>query len=70
MKPSTRRTMYLALVLLHLGYATQVWSPQSIKLMKSLERVQRRAPNVHLNVTTSKPNGHTRIDLSSATYYQ
>ena len=44
MKPSTRRTMYLALVLLHLGYATQVWSPQSIKLMKSLERVQRRAP--------------------------
>ena len=40
---STRRTMYLTLVRLHLGYATKVWSPQSIELMKSLERVQRRA---------------------------
>ena len=40
---STRRTMYLALVRPHLGYATHVWSPQSIELMKSLERVQRRA---------------------------
>ena len=36
-------TMYLALVRPHLGYATQVWCPQSIKLMKSIERVQRRA---------------------------
>ena len=43
-KSSTRRTMYLALVRPHLGYATQVWSPQSIELMKSIiERVQRRA---------------------------
>ena len=42
-KCSTRRTMYLALVFPHLGYATQVWSSQSIELMKSLERVQRRA---------------------------
>ena len=38
MKSSTRRTMCLALVRPHLGYATQ-----SIELMKSLERVQRRA---------------------------
>ena len=36
--------MYLALARQHLGYATQVWSSQSIELMKSLlERVQRRA---------------------------
>ena len=42
-KSSTRRTMYLAPVRPHLGYATQVWSPQSIELMKSIERVQRRA---------------------------
>ena len=42
-KSSARRTMYLALVRPHLGYATQVWSPQSIELMKSIERVQRRA---------------------------
>jgi hypothetical protein len=40
---STRRSMYLALVRSHLGYASQVWSPQSIELMKSIERVQRRA---------------------------
>ena len=43
MKSSTRPTMYMALVRPHLGYVTQVWSPQSIELMKSLERVQRRA---------------------------
>ena len=43
MKSSTRPTMYLALVRPHLGYATQVWAPQSIELMKSLERVQKRA---------------------------
>ena len=42
-KSRTRRTMYLALVRPLLGYATQVWSPQSIELMKSLECVQRRA---------------------------
>ena len=42
-KSCTRRTMYLALVRPHLGYATQVWSPQLIELMKSIERVQRRA---------------------------
>ena len=44
-KSSTRRTMYLALVRPHLGYPTQVWSPQSIELMKSIERVQRRGTN-------------------------
>ena len=42
-KSSTRRAMYLALVRSHLGYATQVWSPQSIELIKCIERVQRRA---------------------------
>ncbi len=39
----TRRTIYLTLVRPHLGYATQVWSPQSIELMLKLERPQRRA---------------------------
>ena len=40
---TTRRTLYLALVRPHLGYATQVWAPQSIELMRSVEQVQRRA---------------------------
>ena len=29
--------------LIPLGYATQVWTPQSINLIRKLERVQRRA---------------------------
>ena len=40
---NTRRTLYLALVRSTLGYATQVWSPQSINLVSRIERVQRRA---------------------------
>ena len=31
----TRRTLYLYIVRCHLGYATQVWSPQSIGLTKN-----------------------------------
>lgn len=38
-----KRTMYLALVRPHLGYATQVWAPQSIELIRYAERIQRRA---------------------------
>lgn len=40
---NTRRTLYLAIVRPHLGYATQVWSPQTIGLIRQVERVQRRA---------------------------
>lgn len=39
----TRRTLYLAVVRPLLGYATQIWAPQYIELMKRVERVQRRA---------------------------
>ncbi len=39
-----RRTLYLSLVRSHLGYATQVWAPQTV------ERVQRRATKYILNV--------------------
>ena len=45
-----RRTPYLAVVHPHLGYATQVWSPQSIDLVRRVERVQRCATNVIVNV--------------------
>ena len=34
----TRRTLYLSIVRCHLGYATQVWSPQSIGLLKRVEK--------------------------------
>ena len=36
---SARRTLVRAQV----GYATQVWSPQSVELISQLERMQRRA---------------------------
>ena len=39
----TRRTLYLAFVRCHLGYVAQVWSPQSVGLLKQVECVQRRA---------------------------
>ena len=38
-----RRTLYLSIVRSTLGYATQVWSPQSIDLIMRTERIQRRA---------------------------
>jgi hypothetical protein len=38
-----RRTLYLALVRPHLGYATQTWAPQSVELLKQVERKQGRA---------------------------
>ena len=47
---STRRTLYLAVVRTTLGYATQVWSPQSIDLIKRTERIQRRATKFILNL--------------------
>ena len=39
----TRCTLYLTVVRPALGYATQVWSPQSVDLIKRCERIQRRA---------------------------
>ena len=34
----------------HLGYATQIWAPQTIELIKRVERVQRRATKFILNL--------------------
>jgi hypothetical protein len=45
-----RRTIYLALVRSHLGYATQVWTPQSVELQMKVERTQRRATKYILNL--------------------
>ena len=41
----TRHTLYLSIVRCHLGYATQVWSPQFTGLLKRVENVQRHATN-------------------------
>ena len=39
---SIRRTLYLTLVRWKLCYASQVWAPQSVKLIKRVERIERR----------------------------
>ena len=46
---SIRRSM----VRPHIGYATQVWAPQSIDLMRKIERIQRRATRYILNLPFS-----------------
>jgi hypothetical protein len=50
--PVTRRCLYIshAVVRSHLGYATQIWAPQTIELIKRVERVQRRATKFILNL--------------------
>ena len=47
---TVRRSAYLTLVRSHLGYATQVWTPQSIDLILKLERVQMRATKYILDL--------------------
>ena len=48
-----KRTLFLGLVQPHLGYATQIWAPQSIELTTKLERIQRRATRFILNLPYS-----------------
>ena len=52
LKASVRRTTYLATVRPHLGYSTQVWSPQSVELIRRVERVQRRTTKFILSFQT------------------
>ena len=47
---SVRRSIYLTLVRSHLGYARQVWGPQSIELVYKMERIQGRASKYILNL--------------------
>jgi hypothetical protein len=54
-----RRALYLTLVRPHLGYATQIWSPQSINLIARLKKVQRRATKFILNLPFSSPDSYT-----------
>ena len=53
LRTEVRRTPYLALVRPHLGYATQIWAPQSIALLVKLERIQRRATKFILKLPYS-----------------
>ena len=48
-----KRSLYLTLVRPFLGYATQIWAPQSAKLIQHLERIQRRATKYILNLPFS-----------------
>ena len=45
-----RRILYLSIVRSTLGYATQVWSPQSIDFITRTERIQRRATKFGLKL--------------------
>ena len=56
---AVRRTLYLALVRPHLGYATQTWAPQSVELLKQVERTQRRATKFILELPISSTMDYT-----------
>ena len=60
-----RRTLYITLVRSQMGYATQVWSPQTIDLVARLERVQRRASKYILDLPFLCESSYTQrlIDL-------
>ena len=53
LRTEVRRTLYLALVRPLLGYATQIWAPQSIELIVKFERIQRRATKFILKLPYS-----------------
>ena len=53
LRTKVRRTLYLALVRPLLGYATQIWAPQSIKLIFKLEHIQRHASKFILKLPYS-----------------
>ena len=44
----TFRSLYVALVRSHLEYASEIWSPKSVTLIKLIEGVQRRATRLLL----------------------
>ena len=47
---TVRCSAYLTLVRSHLGYSMQVWTPQSIDLIRKLERFKRRATKYILDL--------------------
>ena len=79
----TRRLLYLALVKTHLDYASEAWSGQSLNITSAIERVQRRATNYILGISSrSVPykdiaksvchgqiSYHSHSGMRSKTYY-
>lgn len=55
---AVRRTLFLGLVRPHLGYATQIWAPQSIELTAKLERIQRGASRFILSLPYSSTTSY------------
>ena len=47
---NTFLTLYKALVRPHLEFAQCIWSPYQIKLILSIENIQRRAPKIIKNI--------------------
>ncbi len=63
---AVRRILYLALVRPHLGYATQIWSPQSVLLIQQIERTQRQATKFILELPFSSNTDYkTRLQTLS-----
>ena len=46
----TRKELYKALVMSNLSYSSQVWVPQSVKLIEIIERVQQHATKYILSL--------------------
>lgn len=44
----TLRSLYVALVRSHLAYASEIWSPKSVTMIKRIEEVQRRGTRLIL----------------------
>ena len=68
-----RRSVYLNLVRPLFGYATQIWAPQSIKLI-TIKRTQRRATKYVLKLPFSCTNSYVdrlkSLDLLPLTFWQ
>ena len=59
---TTLKSLYVSLVRSHLEYASEIWSPRSVTLIKRIESVQRRATRLLLPDLTYTERLH-RLDL-------
>ena len=70
---SLRRLMYLKLVRPLLGYASQIWAPQSVQLISCIERTQSRATKYILILLFLSPISYTErlrsLKLLPITYW-